>query len=168
MSSKQSTIFLSEVYAFPRKRGTLLTDYKLNLDMKEDTFQSYVDMTDINNSMELDSGIEVARLTRTTQKGVLVATLEIRGDVRVYYKDGTYRCASQMPEELLAMLHDWKPEYSESVNVVNNNWPEVFLWTKEGDELVWTGESDVADAEGMTAAEIERLLSDYIDECLAS
>lgn len=136
--------------------------------MKEYTFESYVDMTGINNSMELDSGIEVARHTRTTPKGILVATLEIRGDVRVYYKDGTYRCASQMPEELLAMFHDWKPEYSESVNVVNNNWPEVFLWTKEDDKLVWTGESEVADAEGMTAAEIERLLSDYIDECLAS
>lgn len=124
-------------------------------------------MTKINNSMELDSGTEIARLSLETPNGTIVATLEIRGDVRVYYKDETYRCSSQMPEELVEMFHDWKDEYNSVVNVVNNNWPEVFLWKKEDDKLIWTGNSDVADAEGMTDEEIETLLTEYIVDCLS-
>ena len=124
-------------------------------------------MTKINNSMEMDSGIEIARLTLETPKGTLVATLEIRGDVRVYYKDETYKCASQMPDELIKMFHDGTTDENKDVSIVDNNWPEVFLWTKEGNELIWTGYSDVADAEGMTEVEIESLLTDYIVESLS-
>lgn len=72
-----------------------------------------------------------------------------------------------MPKELLGMLHDWKDEYSDIVEIDNNNWPEVFLWIKENDELVWTGDSEVADAEGMSGEEIETMLREYIEECLS-
>ena len=125
----------------------------------KEKFDLYVDMSKVNSSMELDSGIEVARLTR----GPLVATLEIRGEVKVDYKGNRYRCASQMPDELIAMFHDWKDGYEKTVDVDMNNWPEVFIWTRRGKKLVWTGYSDVADAEGLPPEEIQALLAEYLD-----
>lgn len=125
----------------------------------KEKFELYVDMSKVNSSMELDSGIEVARFTR----GPLVATLEIRGEVKVDYKGNRYRCASQMPPELIAMFHDWKEGYEKKVDVDMNNWPEVFIWLRKGKKLEWTGYSDVADAEGLPPEEIQALLAEYLD-----
>ncbi len=127
--------------------------------ISKEKFELFVDMSRINNSMELDSGVEVARLTR----GPLVATLEIRGEVKVDYDGCRYRCASQMPDELIAMFHDWKEGYEKKVDVDMNNWPEIFIWTRRGKKLVWTGYSDVADAEGASPEEIQALLAEYLD-----
>lgn len=133
----------------------------------DSTFKLYVDMTNINNSMVLDSGTEVARMTRKMPNGTIyVATLEIRGDVKVDYDGCRYRCASNMPKELLYMLNNWDEKYASDVDVDMNNWPEVFLWTFENGKLVWTGYSDVADAEGMNEEEIKNMLSEYICDCL--
>lgn len=111
--------------------------------------------------MELDSGQEVARL----EKGKYVVTLEVRGTVRVCYKDNIYRCASNMPEELIQMFHDWKPEYEEIVSCDMNNWFEVFLWEKDKDgKLHWLGISDVCDVENEDEEALRTSLEDYLDE----
>ena len=125
-------------------------------------FTQRIDMRRVHNSMILDSETEIARL----EWGELVATLEIRGSVKVYYKGACYKNASRMPNELLEMLNNWKEEYSAEVQVDMNNWPEVFLWTKDNDKLIWTGYSDVADAEGMTRRQIRKMLDEYITECI--
>lgn len=130
------------------------------------TFELYVDMQNINNSIVLDSGTEVAKMTKKTPNGTLVATLEIRGDVRVDYHKCRYRCASNMPKELIDMLNNWEDKYASIVNVNMNNWLEVFLWTLEGNELIWTGDSDVVNAEGMTEKEIKNMLSEYMCDCM--
>lgn len=124
-------------------------------------FESYIDLRDINDSMELDSGREIARL----EKGKYVVTLEVRGEVRVCYKDSIYTCASDMPKELLQMFHDWKPEYEEIVDCRMNNWFEVFLWKKGKDgELYWRGISDICDAENEDEESIRKSLEEYLDE----
>lgn len=125
------------------------------------TFNSYIDLSDVNNSMELDSGQEVARF----EKGKYVVTLEVRGDVKVQYRDCTYRCASNMPEELIQMFHDWKPKYEEVADCIMNNWFEIFLWEKdENGMLHWSGISDVCDAENEDEESIRKSLEEYLDE----
>ena len=124
-------------------------------------FESHIDLSNINNSMELDSGQEIARL----DKGNYVVTLEVCGAVRVVYKDCTYKAASQMPEKLIQMFHNWKPEYEEVVFVDDNNWFEMFIWQKGDDgNLIWLGFSEVCDSEGADAASLRKDLEDYLNE----
>lgn len=128
-------------------------------------FHHYIDLSNINDSMELDSGQEIARL----EKGEYVVTLEVHGSVRVLYKDNIYKCASQMPEELIQMFHNWKPEYEDIVDCGMNNWFEMFLWEKgEDGELKWLGVSDVCDAEKSDAATLRKDLEEYLDEAVQS
>ena len=125
------------------------------------TFENYIDLSNVNNSMELDSGQEVARF----EKGNYAVTLEVRGDVKGQYKDWTYKHASSMPEELIRMFHNWKPEYEEIVNCYMNNWFEIFLWKKGKDGMLhWLGISDVCDIENEDEASIRKSLEEYLDE----
>lgn len=124
-------------------------------------FESYIDLKNINDSMELDSGQEVARL----EKGKYVVTLEVRGDVKIQYKDSTYKYASDMPDELIQMFHNWKPEYETILDCQMNNWFEVFLWEKGKDGMLhWSGISDVCDVENENKESIRKSLEEYLDE----
>lgn len=128
-----------------------------------------VDLSDINTSMELDSGQELARL----YDGDLCATLEVRGDVRVLYEDELYKAPSQFPEKLMKLFHDGKADSYHGVEIAFNNWLEVFVWKvvkddKGNEKLDFAGLSDVVDAEGNTPDEIRGLLSDCIKECRAA
>lgn len=128
-----------------------------------------VDLSNINTSMELDSGQELARLYDDD----LCATLEVRGDVRVLYEDELYKAPSQFPEELMKLFHDGKADSYHGVEIAFNNWLEVFVWKvvkddKGNEKLDFAGLSDVVDAEGNTPDEIRGLLSDCIKECRAA
>lgn len=131
---------------------------KYNLSFCDDIF-------DINDSMEVESGTELARL----EAGENVVTLEVRGDVRVRYKDEIYKTPCQFPEELMQLFHDRMAFENDDVEVIDNNWGEVFLWKKEDGKLVWTGESDVVD--DMTfnnAADVFSFLKDTLDTFLGN
>lgn len=123
-------------------------------------FKCNIELSDINDSMELESGQEIARL----EENGYAVTLEVQGDVRVVYKDVAYRHAGAMPDELLKLFHDGKAYESEDVYVDMNNWFEVFFWEKKGDKLVWTGWSDVVDCEGMNEKELEGFLIDCMND----
>ena len=88
---------------------------------------------DIHDSMQLDSGTDIA----TLEIGHYRLKEHVVGDVRVFWNPDparswedegteTYRHASQMPEELLRIFGGDKPwsDYS-NLHVVNNNWFEV-------------------------------------------
>jgi len=122
-------------------------------------------LEDINDSMELDSGQEIARLYDED----LCATLEVRGEVDVIYRGREYRTAGKFPETLTKLFHEGKADRKHGVEVIDNNWFEVFVWNvKKNDNdretLEWTGIADVADAEGMTPEEIRGMLSDTLEE----
>ena len=122
-------------------------------------------LEDINDSMELNSGQEIARL----YDNELCATLEVLGDVDVLYRGREYRAAGKFPKTLTKLFHEGKADRKHGVEVIDNNWFEVFVWNvKKNDNgretLEWTGISDVADAEGMTPEEIRRMLSDTLEE----
>lgn len=138
-------------------------EYKEILSKEEalkDEFQSNIDLTDINSSMELESGQEIARLRR----GDRVVTVEVRGEVRVVYKKQTYKSVSQMPEELIQMFRNGKAFNSKKVFVDMNNWFEVFTWTLQDGKLVWTGNSDVVDVENNTPEQMRAFLTDIMND----
>lgn len=128
-----------------------------------------VDLSDINTSMELDSGQELARL----YDGDLCATLEVVGDVRVIYKDEIYKTPSRFPEDLMKLFHDGKANSEHGVEIAFNNWFELYVWKvmkddKGNEKLDFAGLSDVVDAERNTPGEICGLLADCIKECRAA
>lgn len=123
-------------------------------------FECYIDLTDINDSMELESGQEIARY----EKDGFVVTLEVHGDVRVIYDDTSYRSVHSMPEELIEMFHNGTAGTNPDVYIDMNNWFEVFFWERKDNILVWTGLSDVVDYEKSSPEELESLLKDcYTD-----
>ena len=99
------------------------------------------DIFDINDSMEVESGTELARL----QAGDNVVTLEVKGDVRVRYKGEIYKTPAQFPRELLDLFHDNEANAVNGVEVIDNNWGELFYWTMKNGTLEWTGDSELVD-----------------------
>lgn len=130
------------------------------LNFREQKFTSFKDMTKVKSSMELDSGVKICQL----DWGPFVATIEVSGLVDVTYQGNVYRQASKMPKKLRDMFHNWKYEYTQTVDIDSNNWFEVFLYYKDGKKLQWTGHSDVVDAEGLDDKMLKRILVEYIDE----
>lgn len=136
-------------------------------------FTNSIDLTDINDSMELEPGEEIACLV----KGNYEATLEVRGEVRVEYKGVDYSTIAQMPQELKDYFHNknWGLDHhigededneDDEVIVYDNNWFEIFLWEKKGKELEWTGIAVVVDAENMEPSRVEEMLEELIDESM--
>lgn len=125
-----------------------------------------IDLTKIVDSMQLESNQVVAELEEEGAK----ATLEVRGDVKVFWSPiadiepldgGMYlQSVSEFPEELKQLIASsstwWQCE--ERVYVAESNWFEVFYGTKEYPDSRY----DVVDAEGMTVDEVRELL----EECL--
>lgn len=127
-------------------------------------FKCIKDIADFNDSMELDSGQEVARYV----EDCWAVTLEVCGHVRVYYKDDVYKAASQMPDELLQLFHEGKADAAHGVEVDENNWFEMFVWyRKEDGRLVWSGYSDVVDWDSESEEELRGSLKDALDEYIS-
>ena len=116
-----------------------------------------INLLAVNDSMELDSGQEIA-LLEIQQKGKYKVTIsiEVQGCVKVFYKDGMYKCASQMPEELLKLFHDgYESEAEHDLHVVENNWFEIYI--EDGGLCV---ASDVVFVEGYSEIELLSLMVD--------
>lgn len=123
-------------------------------------FKSYTDLSNINDSMELDSGFVRAEL----KKDNYMLELRTCGEVRVDFEDERYTCASNMPDELIELFHNGKAYTDERVNIIENNWFEVFLYEWEDGVWIWSGQSDVWDCEGMSADELKGEMESMLDE----
>ena len=96
-------------------------------------YKQYIDLTNVNDSMELDSNQVIAELVT----GNIHITLEVRGDVKVFYdeynegKDATwpfYKYPSEFPDGLAELIHRDKEWFdNEKVYVAENNWFELFV-----------------------------------------
>ena len=127
-------------------------------------FNTYIDLTNINDSMELDSGQVIAEL----KIGRWHLSLEVRGEVRVTYnpdENGSYengvvyRWASYFPKKLLRMFHDGETADAKNVYVDENNWFELFV-EKDGKSV----NSEVVDAEGCGPQELFGMLVEAYKE----
>ena len=120
-----------------------------------------VDMTKIVDSMQLDSGTEIAGMKLDN----ITASLEVRGEVKVWWNENGgspfegdyYTIPSQFPQGLKDLiLNDRWYDCDGAVYVSENNWFEVF--TAIDDAM--GPDSDVVDVEGMTPTDIFGLLYD--------
>ena len=125
-------------------------------------FEPFEDLTNIQDSMLIDSDTEIARLT-LDDSVVKYATLEVRGDVNITYGGENYRTPSEFPEELKEVIRKnpncWDTECS-GIFVGNNNWFEAFLWDENNQYLT----SDCVDAENLSADSIKEMLLGYAEE----
>lgn len=128
-------------------------------------FKCYTDLSNINDSMELDSGFVRAEL----KKDNYMLELRTCGEVRVDFEDGRYTCASNMPDELIEMFHNGAAYEDNRVHIIDNNWFELFLYEWKNNMWEWTGNSDIWDCEGMSAdelkGEMECILDEWVKDC---
>lgn len=124
--------------------------------MEKLEFNIYKDLKRVNaNSLLINSGEEVASL----QVGKIYLSFMCYGEVRVNYKEDTFRCASDFPQVvtdyLLGNIEDKKllEELDDEIWVGDNNWFQAELYiVKENKELISINEVndyvDVFDIEG--------------------
>lgn len=134
--------------------------------MDRETSKVFVDLTNINDSMQLDSGTVIA----TAEASGRIAEAVVCGDVDIYwfpdgdlYKDGeNYKRPSDFPEELKKALAD--PGYSmfidPRVEVINNNWFEVFIYESDGNGGIGNNICSYV------AEDLERLGPEDLTKCL--
>ena len=131
-------------------------------DIKILEFEVYRDLTNINDSLELESGTCICYMK--TNWG----SVEIRvvGEVRIFFDENrnddftSYRYYYDFPDELKKIIHDGTAWGDDRVDIENNNWFEAFSDC---------GESDVVDVEGLTEEELKteclELIKYYKEEC---
>lgn len=131
-------------------------------------FKSFIDLSKINDSMELDSETVVAELV----KDDFMLELRVNGYVDVEFEeDGdttSYSCASNMPDELIEMFHTGEAYEDDRVNIIENNWFELFLYEKKGNMWDYTGSSDIWDCENMTDEELKNEMECILDEWVSN
>jgi len=83
----------------------------------------------MGNSMCYDSGISVlsAKVETTTGKTYEVY-IETQGSVRVFWHGNLYKCASQMPDELLDMFEFGSFDFDDDCDCVETNWWEISVY----------------------------------------
>lgn len=131
-------------------------------------FKTFIDLSKINDSMELDSETVVAKLVK---EGFMLE-LRVNGYVDVEFEqDGditSYSCASNMPDELIEMFHTGEAYEDDRVNIIENNWFELFLYEKKGNIWEYTGSSDTWDCENMSAEDLEYEMECILDEWVSN
>ena len=120
-----------------------------------------IDLTKINDSMELDSGQEIAELKIHRDSDITI-TLVVHGNVTVIYKDKVYNHASEMPEELISLFHNegYSPNHDD-LSINENNWFEIYI--EEDGQCI---HSDVACPQGMNEMELLGMMIDVYTDFL--
>ena len=120
-----------------------------------------VPLAECKDSLLFNHGDIIASLS--SSNGILVQ-IGVVGDVRILYKDNVYRYPDNYPDEITKALKDGtfgQMEYDGIVEVINNNWFEVFVF--KNNEPV---NSDVWEMVLDTISEdkLRESLIDYINE----
>lgn len=100
-----------------------------------------LDLPNLHDSMQLDSGITVASLS----VGNVEIDIRVCGDVRVYYKGERYAHAHAMPSELLEKFKNGTADNDPDISIEMNNWFESFIYI-DGQHAG----GDVVDVDGET------------------
>ena len=118
-------------------------------------FEHHIDMVNIPDSILLDSDQTIATLKLDDGTE---ATLEVRGEVQVKFRDETYYSASEFPEELIERIKKnpgwW--DCDDDIHIVFNNWFEIFYKDMSG----------VIDCEENTIDDLYESIASYVNECL--
>lgn len=109
----------------------------------------------ITDSLLLDSGVTVYS---AVVDGKWEVSLRTCGDVKIIWKEESYRYPQDFPEELKKVIRKGKLDSHPDASVVMNNWYEMFVYAKNGD-LVY---NDVWDEDISTLTE-EQAKNDILD-----
>ena len=148
-------------------------------------FNEDIDLPNIKDSMQLDSGTTIATLKYKNNW----ASLEVRGEVKVFFNpkvkegeaptDGDYYVyPSEFPQELKDLIageteiyradgdikgieHNWA--FDDRIYISENNWFELFVADDEDDPIP---DAVVVDVEGECATEILNMLMGAINDRL--
>ena len=114
-------------------------------------FNVYIDITNINDSMELPSHTEICNLTVSNNKTSYVISIIVNGDVKVYWDGTCYKDAYDFPNELLQYYHTHDENILENHDFTEdlNNWFEYFIY-KNDEEIGF----DTIDIEKETSKEL--------------
>lgn len=113
-------------------------------------FEMITDLTILPDSMCLDSGEAICSYADGSDK----VEIEVRGHVTVDFNGERYRHYSDMPTELQELFKSGKAYDDNKVDILENNWYEVFF--------NWDEDYDVAEVEGCNANQLE----EYCKECM--
>lgn len=133
-------------------------------------FKNNIDLSNIKDSMQLDSDQVVAELKTDN----FLVTLEVKGLVTVLYnpdpkgnaEDGqVYNSASEFPPELMDIFAQGKANELPNVCVKENNWFEAFVeFTNTYESARVLIDTELVDAEGLNEQEVFEMLYDIYRE----
>ena len=89
------------------------------------------DWKTMGDSMCFDSGTNFLSATVSSESGDVDILIQARGSVKVYYKDEMFKCASQMPQELIDKFKDDSAWDDDDCDIIDSNWWELF-WDYSG------------------------------------
>lgn len=138
-------------------------------------FESFYDLTKITDSMQIDSDELLAEM----EKNGFTATLEVRGDVKVWWNERAgdpmegecYTYPSEFPEKLKQLIaggytaDEGHWTLDPRLYISENNWFELFV-SEPGYETI--PDAEVVDVEGLNDKEVFDLLYEAIEERIAS
>lgn len=133
-------------------------------------FKNNIDLSNIKDSMQLDSDQVVAELKTDN----FIVTLEVKGLVTVLYnqdpngdaEDGqVYNSASEFPPELMDIFAQGKANELPNICVNENNWFEAFVeFTNTNESARVLIDTELVDAEGLNVQEVFEMLYDIYKE----
>lgn len=106
-------------------------EVKIELSLCKDFFS-------LRDSMCYDSGLKALEAKITTNNDEYKVVIETQGHVRFIYKGDVYKCASQMPDELIQKFYEGTAYDNDDTYCDENNWWEVEVY-KNGDYVDWLG-----------------------------
>lgn len=116
------------------------------------------DIDDINDSMECDTGTELARL----RDGNYIAVLKVVGRVEVLYKDDIYTVPGKFPKELKEAFHNGTASEDQNIEIRNNNWFEIWIYKlQEGKEILTNYSSYVESVGAETREDLLLSIKEY-------
>lgn len=88
-------------------------------------FEVFGDLSQYTDSLLFD-GETIARL-ETKEYAV---TIEVIGDIRIFYRDNLYKCSANFPNELKEIIKNGKVLEHNEVEIIDNNWFEIDVYER--------------------------------------
>lgn len=146
------------------KRGNI--QYKVkNLDIID--FQVFENLNECIDSLLFDD----TTIAKLETKEYMV-TIEVIGDIRLFFKGQLYKCAASYPDELVELLKSGKAYENQDLEICGNNWFEIDIYevTKNHErELINDEVLDDIDISTITKDDLKqymfKYLKDYLEIC---
>ena len=138
-----------------------MNDNKDKLDILE--FKVYGDLSKYTDSL-LFQDEKIASLLTKEYK----VTIEVIGDIRIFFKGNLYKCSSKFPEELIEIIENGEVSEHSDVEIMDNNWFEIDVYERTGkDEYVLVcDEVFEEDLSKMTQENLKNYMQKYLKDYL--